>query len=101
MGLFQYPSRNLTKFNTLADEKNVVKCEKQNQRRVFKSFSVFKRTFYLCVQMSAHHKPNDANLCKIARCKWFSVGNMSIPSNQRSLHNMEFISYILRVIEIA
>ena len=43
---------------------------------------------------------NDANLCKIVRCKWFSAGNMSIPSKQRSLHNMEFISYILKVIEI-
>ena len=44
---------------------------------------------------------NDANLCKIVRCKRFSEGNMSIPSKQRSLHNMELISYILKMIEIA
>lgn len=44
---------------------------------------------------------NDAHLCKIVRCNRFSGGNMSIPSKQRSLHNMEFISYVLNVIEIA
>ena len=57
MGFLQYPSRNFAKLNTFADEKNVVKCEKKNRRRGFKSFSVFKRTFYLFVQMSAYHKP--------------------------------------------
>ena len=44
---------------------------------------------------------NDATLCKIIRCNRFSAGNISISSKYSSLHNMKFLPYIFKVIEIS